>query len=220
VIGAAAMLAATALSVALRESALAAAVGALVLGARILGARGRWTPSGGFGVANAITLARLAFIAALPSLFAIQPRLAFVGLLVGLFVLDGIDGAVARARGEASDFGAALDMETDALGVLLLTLLLWEHRLAPAWVLVAGLWRYVYAAIVAAVPSLGEAPRSRVGRAAFFVLMCCLIGSFIPGPWPWPWPSSPAHALAAVGTIAVSLSFLHSLARSRALTPN
>jgi len=204
-----AMLAATALAVALGEASIAAAAGAVGLGARTLAARGRWTPSGRLGAANAITLARLALFAALPSLHALVAPLPFVGILVAAFALDGIDGAVARARGEESPFGAALDMETDAVGVLVLSLLLWLHGRAPAWVLVAGLWRYAYALLVAAVPTLGEAPRSRVGRVAFFVLMVCLIGAFV--------PALPGPLLAAVGTVVVSLSFVYSLSRSRAL---
>ena len=39
----------------------------------------------------------------------------------GLLILDGVDGRVARARGEVSAFGARFDMETDALLLLCLS---------------------------------------------------------------------------------------------------
>jgi phosphatidylglycerophosphate synthase len=209
-IAALAMLAAIVASVIMRAPFVCGAVGAVVLVARIVAARGRWTPSGAFGVANAITAGRLAVVVALPMVVEPLGELAFAALLVMLFLLDGIDGAVARARRESSEVGAAFDMETDALSVAVLSLVAWERALAPVWVLVAGLWRYVYAALVAAVPSLGEAPRSRLGRAAFFVLMVCFIGAFACRP--------AARVLAAIGVAVLSLSFVYSLVRSKAVT--
>src|SRR5262249_58978642 len=98
-------------------------------------------------------------------------------------------------------------MEPDALGVMLLGLIAWQHHLVAAWVLAAGLWRYAYAALIAVVPGLGEAPRSRFGRVIFIVLMLCLIGMFLP-------VAGVATPLAATGTVLVSLSFIYSLVRS------
>ena len=116
---------------------------------------------------------------------------------------------MARARGEASAFGAAFDMETDALAIMMLSLLLWQHHIVPAWVLAAGLWRYVYAAVVAALPALGEAPRSQLARVVFVVLAVSLVGAFLP-------IGRAAPLLAAVGTVLVSLSFVRSFAQSAA----
>jgi hypothetical protein len=76
-------------------------------------------------------------------------------------------------------------------------------------VLVAGLWRYVFAVAVAIVPALGDAPPSRLYRSVFGILMIMLAGAFLP------WPKL-SRVSAAVGTSLVSLSFLHSIARSRA----
>jgi phosphatidylglycerophosphate synthase len=203
------MLGSVALAVVFREAAWCAVGGVIGLGVRLMGARGAWTPSGRFGFANAITLLRLALAAALPLGFMLLPRLAFVGGVLLLLLLDTLDGWVARRRGEASEHGAAFDMETDALTVMLLGLLSWQHEIVGSWVLIAGLWRYSYALFIALMPSLGEAPRSRFGRIVFAVLMLCLAGSFLPLP-------RVAVPLAALGTALVSLSFVYSLARSRA----
>src|SRR5262249_32726094 len=149
------MLAAVAVALWRRDASLCAAGGLAVHAARIIVARRRWTPTGRFGLANWLTLVRLLLVAALGRAFVVLPRLAFRAALLVLFALDAADGRLARARGDSSPFGAAFDMETDALSIMMLSLLLWQHGLVAAWVLVAGLWRYVYAAVVAIVPPLG-----------------------------------------------------------------
>src|SRR5699024_6459898 len=60
--------------------------------------------------------------------------------------LDGLDGLLARRRGEASRFGAGFDMETDALVILLLSILMYRLDRAGAWVLAIGLMRYAFVA--------------------------------------------------------------------------
>jgi phosphatidylglycerophosphate synthase len=202
------MLSGVTLSVARHDVRWCAAAGVLGLGVRVIAARGRWTPSGRFGVANTLTLVRLGLVSVLGAIFPLLPRTAFAGLILALFTLDGIDGWVAKRRGEASPFGAAFDMETDALGVMVMGLIMWQHGLVGPWVLVAGLWRYVYASIIAVMPSLSESPRSRWGRWIFFVLMSSFTGAFLPLPLLTP-------LLAGLGTVAVSLSFVYGFAQSR-----
>jgi phosphatidylglycerophosphate synthase len=204
------MLASVAAAVALRDVTFCIAGGVMGLAVRLVAARGTWTPSGRFGVANAITLARLALVASLGTLFPLMPRLAFTGVVLAVFLLDGLDGRVARDRGEESAFGAAFDMETDALSAMVLGLILWQSGIVPAWVLIAGLWRYVYAFFIALVPTLGEAPRSRFGRIIYTALMLSLTAAFLP------LPTLASTTLAALGTALVSLSFLLSLRHSRA----
>jgi phosphatidylglycerophosphate synthase len=203
------MLCCVAVAVARRDVAWCAWGGVVGLGVRILGAHGTWTPSGGFGVANLVTLSRLILVASLGAWFPRLPRLAFVALVLTLLALDGLDGWLARRRGENSTFGATFDMETDALSVMVLGLILWQHRVVGAWVLVAGLWRYVYASAIAVVPSAGEAPRSRFARVIFCTLIVSFAGAFLPVP-------GLAPILAGIGTTLVSISFVRSLARSRA----
>ena len=61
-----------------------------------------------------------------------------------MVVLDGVDGWLARRSGMASAFGARFDVETDALFVMAMCVLVWEHGKAGAWVLLGGMMRYVF----------------------------------------------------------------------------
>jgi phosphatidylglycerophosphate synthase len=203
------MLAFVAVAIVRREIVWCTAAGAIALVARVVAARAWRTASGRLAAANLVTLLRLGLVVALPWLLASLPRALFAALVVSLLVLDGVDGKLARASGEVSAFGAELDMETDALTVMVLSLLLWGD--VGPWVLVAGLWRYAYAFATTLWPALGDCPPSPIYRWIFTSLMIAFAGAFLP------WPAL-ARALAAIGTALVSFSFLHSLARSRAFT--
>ena len=107
-----------------------------------------------FGAANLITLARVVgtcWVIGL-TLQAWLGRLGDAGLVVMIvtgaccLVLDGLDGAVARHRGEASAFGARFDMETDAALLMSLSLAVPILGIAGWWVLAIGLMRYAYVA--------------------------------------------------------------------------
>jgi phosphatidylglycerophosphate synthase len=102
-----------------------------------------------FGSANTVTLIRAAIVCLLASLYG-EPwsSNALLVACVAIFALtlDGVDGWLARLRGTQSRFGARFDMETDALLVLVLSLLAWQSGHAGAWVLVAGLMRYAFVA--------------------------------------------------------------------------
>ena len=87
-------------------------------------------------MANAISLSRL------PLLFivvwmAYRPpgpwQVAAMILLIGVFVLDGIDGAVARRRNEESSFGAVLDVAIDRAVELGMWFVLVDLGAAPLW---------------------------------------------------------------------------------------
>ena len=123
------------------------------------------------GPANVVTTIRLALLASIAGLIGepVTPRVAWValGLAVAFTVLDGVDGWLARRSGVASPFGARYDMETDALFILVLSLLVWRHGKAGAWVLVGGLLRYAFVAARWFLPWMGGAltPTLR-GKAA------------------------------------------------------
>jgi phosphatidylglycerophosphate synthase len=212
VVYAAWMLVAVAVAIVRREVTWCCAAGAIALLVQAVKARAWRSAAGTLAVANVLTLVRLALVAGLPWHLTWMPRWGFVALVVSLLVLDGIDGRVARARGETSELGASFDMETDALTVMVLTLLLWTRESVGPWVLVAGLWRYVFVVVAALVPALGDAPPSRLYRSIFGVLMIALACAFVP------WRPA-AHAAAAFATTLISFSFLHSIVRSRALRP-
>jgi phosphatidylglycerophosphate synthase len=206
------MIAAVAFAVARHDPAWCAAAGGGALGIRFARARGwRTAASGRLALANLVTTMRLGVVVAMPSLGSTMSRVALAGVVVALLLVDGLDGYLARSRGEASEFGAAYDMETDALAIMLLSLLLYHKGLAGGWVLAAGLWRYAYAAAVAMWPALGDCPPSPIYRWIFTALMVSLAVAFLP-------LGSAAGAAAAVGTGLVSFSFLHSIFRSRAVT--
>jgi phosphatidylglycerophosphate synthase len=167
--------------------------------------RGEYTPAGGFGAANLVTTLRLALIVLLAWLGL---RIADPGsalLVFAVFVLDGIDGSIARRRGLASAFGARLDMECDALLVLVSTLLLYLRARVPLFILVPGLLRYAYVLALPLLPSGGrEQPPSRVGRYSFSVLVTSLIASL--------WPIEPwQRAFAGFATLLVVYSFARSV---------
>ena len=167
-------------AVVLRAAALALGGGALLLwlAARQLRRRA-------FGAANAVTLVRAALVRAARRAARRRAGGALGWVLVGLGVaavaLDGVDGALARRRSEASAFGARFDMETDALLILVLAALVWQHGKAGVWILAAGLLRYVFVAASWALPWLGAAlPPSRRRQAVCVVQIVSLIGALAP----------------------------------------
>jgi phosphatidylglycerophosphate synthase len=170
----------------------------------ILGYSRAWTPSGAFGIANAVTALRLLAIVALGALLPAAPTQWLAALVLALFLLDGLDGSLARRRGVASEFGAHFDMETDALLVMTVTLLLFQSGKCGAWVLSAGLLRYAYVLCLVVAPARGgEMPRSRFGRYAFAALMLGLIAGL-------GLPDTLGVAAAALGVAAVVTSFARS----------
>src|SRR5262249_58290063 len=69
---------------------------------------------------------------------------AAVALASAAAVLDGVDGWIARRWRTASAFGARFDMEVDALLILVLAILAWQHSKAGGWVMLSGLLRYLF----------------------------------------------------------------------------
>ena len=183
---------------------LTVGVGLSFIGLVASGAQ-RWTPSGRFGPANAITAGRLLLLLLLVG-FAhrLSSSVLAVGFLLAL-LLDVLDGHVARQGGHVSAFGASFDMEVDAVFILFVGYLLWLRAGHGAWVLVPGLLRYAYVlALVLAPPAGIDRVRSRFGRAAFVVTASCLLLALaIDG-------FAARSAIAAVGTVVACLSFGHS----------
>ena len=185
-----------------RAAALAIGGGGLLLW---LAARRLKLPA--FGAANSVTLARAVLVLLLTALLGSAVSAALGWLLVGLAVvaalLDGVDGALARRRGEGSEFGARFDMEIDALLILVLAALAWQHGKAGVWILAAGLLRYVFVAASYAVPWLGAPlPPSRRRQAVCVVQIATLIGALVPlivSPW--------SVVLAVAGLVALMGSF-------------
>lgn len=145
----------------------------------------------GLGWANRVTLLRAAITCALagalvqPSLFIEQAGMIVSLALISL-ALDGVDGWLARRKGECSAFGARFDMETDAALILVLCAGLWLSGLAPAWVMAIGLMRPAFLAGALIWPWLSNPlpdsfRRKLVCVVQVAVLLIALV-PFVPGP--------------------------------------
>lgn len=99
------------------------------------------------GPANLVTIIR-AFLVALIGALIGEPNTAGVAaaaaVAIVIAVLDGVDGWLARRSGMTSAFGGRFDTETDALLILVLSVLIWRYDKAGAWILAAGLLRYAF----------------------------------------------------------------------------
>ncbi len=107
-------------------------------------------PFSRFGPANQMTLVRAALVALVAGLVS-EPAVASIAaaavwLAVIVELLDGVDGWLARRSSLASAFGARFDMEVDALLIMALAILAWQHGKAGSWVLLSGLLRYAFVA--------------------------------------------------------------------------
>lgn len=109
------------------------------------------------GLANRLTLTRLAVLATLAGTGFAAPVFAEARLVLGGWIPclayslaalgDYADGALARRTKSASAFGARLDAEADALGMAAASgIAVLGSGTLPLWYLVAGLGRYLFGA--------------------------------------------------------------------------
>ena len=159
------------------------------------------------GAANHVTVGRGALVALLAGLLgehATRNTAAVAVVLASVaMVLDGVDGWLARRSGMASVFGARFDMETDALFVAVLALLVWQFGKAGSWVVLSGLMRYLFGVVVAMVPRLQRpVPATQRGKTIAVLQMIALTVALAPfcGPPISAW-------VAAAGLLALVLSF-------------
>lgn len=153
-------------------------------------------------MANAITLLRLTLLFCLVGMAYWAPpawQLANAPLLLVVIALDGVDGWVARRRGESSAFGAVFDIAADRVVEAVLWLVLADLGLAPIWVAILFVTRGVLVDCVRYARIAGGGSvfdmRSRIGR--FLVagrFMRGLYGTLKAATFGWlfllqPWPS-------------------------------
>jgi CDP-diacylglycerol--glycerol-3-phosphate 3-phosphatidyltransferase len=106
-----------------------------------------------------VTLSRALLIAIAAGFMFWRGPVALAALAYALAVLlDDVDGRLARKLNQVTPFGAKLDMDIDAAGVLIATTLGILYGKLPAWYLAVGLARYLFV--------LGGVVRRRLGRAS------------------------------------------------------
>lgn len=167
-----------------------------------------------FGLANSVTLFRLALTAMLCALLLAPAQPVLLWLCIGIattaLLLDGVDGHIARKSATSSRFGARFDMEVDALLICVLALLAWHFERAGVWVLAAGLLRYIFVAAAVVVPWMrAELPES-LRRKAVCILQSTLLlvcmGPIIKADFA-PWIAASGVAL-LVWSFAVDIAWL------------
>jgi phosphatidylglycerophosphate synthase len=181
----------------LKAAALFAAMVAIMVGAV-----GEHHPFARFGAANHVTMIRSMLVALVASLIG-EPETrpvaaAAVAATAVMAALDGVDGWLARRSRMASRFGARFDMETDALLIMVMSLLVWRHGKAGAWILLGGLMRYAFGAIGWLLPWMAR-PLMPTRRGQT-VAVCHLVGLTVALT---PIVPAPLSAVAAGVTLAV-----------------
>lgn len=162
-----------------------------------------------FGSANCVTLARALLTCLLAGTLGAMPltgALAWTMLAIATlaFALDGVDGWLARRRREDSAFGARFDMETDALFVLVLSLIVFQLEKAGAWVLLSGAMRYLFVAAGLAWPwLLRPLPASRRRQLVCALQAGALVVCLAPIV-----PASVSAWIALAALMALGLSFV------------
>ena len=101
-----------------------------------------------FGFANYITMVRASLVVLVAS-FIGESETTFVAwvatvIAMSIVVLDGLDGWLARRSKMVSAFGARFDVETDALLIMTMSVLVWQHEKVGMWVLLGGFMRYAF----------------------------------------------------------------------------
>ena len=158
-------------------------------------------PFSKFGPANRVTMLRLMLVALVTGLVGepAVPRVAAAAVILTAVIaaLDGVDGWLARRSGMTSDFGARFDMETDALLIMVLSVLVWQHEKAGGWVLLGGLMRYGFVAAGWLLPwmagPLAPTQRAKVIAVSHMMGLGVALAPIVP---------SPRSAIAAALTLA------------------
>ena len=161
-----------------------------------------------FGAANQVTAFRAALVSLLAGFIGEPYTQATAWTILALAALattlDGVDGWLARRSGLSSALGARFDMETDALLILVLTVLVWRFERAGAWVLGSGALRYVFVASGWALPWMRRPlPPSRRRQSACVLQIVGLIVALLPMMVP---PN--ASWIAAASLAVLSYSFM------------
>ncbi len=135
------------------------------------------------GWPTAVTLARGLLIALLAGSAVLSPLLGAAAYSVAA-VLDHVDGRLARRLGRTTRLGARLDMEIDALGILVATAVAIHFGKLGVGYLAVGLARYVFVAGLRLRDRLGLGVRALDSSDLRRVLAGCQMGFLAVALWP------------------------------------
>ncbi|MEL6339911.1 MAG: CDP-alcohol phosphatidyltransferase family protein [Myxococcota bacterium] len=153
----------------------------IAVGVVSLGVAAFCATSSNLSVANVVTSIRaLAISALLGGLWSSWSWSLWL-IAAAALVLDGVDGWIARRRGEESAFGARFDMEADAALIIVLCLWVWTRDLAAGWVVLIGGVRYLFAGAGVVYPRLAAPlPNSRFRKAVCVLQVGTLLWVLVP----------------------------------------
>jgi len=143
------------------------------------------------GMAGRVTLVRALITIYLLGLLwspAVYQTFGFELGLMGLvaLLLDGLDGHLARHRGETTLAGARFDMETDAAMILVLSVAVWLSGRAGLWILLMGALRYVFVASAWLWPWMSQPLPDSLRRKVICVVqvsvLLLVLPMWLPGP--------------------------------------
>lgn len=179
------------------------AMGVLIAGSLlVVPALLRDHPFDRLGPANRITLVRGVLTATLAGFLGEQvsssAALSIVAMGLSSLILDGIDGYFARRSNMASPFGARFDMETDALLILLFSVLAWQLNKAGPWVILSGSLRYLFLAAAWILPWMkAPLPQSLRRQTVCVIQIAALLAVLLP------FVASPASDLLAAASLCL-----------------
>lgn len=144
----------------------------------------RYHPHALLGLANVITLVRLALVSLLviPLVAGIPAPVAIIVVAVIALSLDGVDGWLARRQRLSSEFGARFDMEVDSAFALVLALLAVIVNGASPLVVLLGIPRYLFGLASLALPWLNAELPPRFSRKVVCVVQLIVLIA-VQSPW-------------------------------------
>jgi CDP-diacylglycerol--glycerol-3-phosphate 3-phosphatidyltransferase len=164
---------------------------------------------------NIISLARIPLAVAAIVAYAIDARLAAQGLMVGSFLTDALDGAVARMTGTVSQWGRILDPMADKVVFAIFAIAFATFGVIPWWLVMVLIGRDFVVSLggVLHMDRIGDVPSSNaLGKASTVMMAIYLFKQAF-------WPAEPvalgldelgwtASAVLFVSTVGYLLVFL------------
>jgi phosphatidylglycerophosphate synthase len=159
-------------------------------------------PFGGF--ANWVTLIRLFGVFWIIGCYS-ETTFFSVGLIaLGIVILDGLDGYLARKTKTATEFGAFFDMETDAFFCASMSFVIYQLHPEYWFVLIPGFLRYFYVVLIKLIGVHGRKERGhKLGKWFAVLFFISLISPFVV-------PEPASVKLLGVSSVFIVYSFSYS----------